>query len=280
MLRRGMRALPGAGVVALGLVSWLACGQDPPPSEGGTTTSGGSGPTTTAMPPGSSTEPPQGSSGSGIDPTPTTDDGDSTGSGIKLDVGGGQDGNDVELTGRVLAPNGEIPIAGALVYLTNQPPAGIPDGVYCHECQALGPQEFSTLTAPDGTFSLVATLDALDDAPAFLVVRKGEFLRVEPFTVEEGEHAVAEALTQLPGQSDPASGRWIPRIAVYDTWPDEVFNVLAKFGLGQVSAAGTLVPGTQQFTLLSDADQGAFMDDLAQMSQYHIIFLPCATTVF
>ena len=67
---------------------------------------------------------------------------------------------------------------------------------------------------------------------------------------------------------------------MYETDPDQVFNVLAKFGLGEVSAGGTLIAGTERFTLISDSDQGAFMDDLVQMSQYHIIFVPCASTKY
>lgn len=232
------------------------------------------------LPPGSVTGAPEGTSSGGLTTgTTTSGEDDPTGSSIKLDVGGGQKGNDIQLTGRVLAPNGEIPIAGALVYLTTEPPAGIPEEVYCDECEVLGPANFFTTTESDGTFELIASSNALD-ADTFLVVRKGQFLRIEPIAVQEGEQAVAEALTQLPGIHDPASGRWIPQIAVYHTWPDEVFNVLAKFGLGQVSGAGTLVPGTEQFTLVSDDDQGALLDDLVQMSQYHIIFVPCATSVF
>jgi hypothetical protein len=73
---------------------------------------------------------------------------------------------------------------------------------------------------------------------------------------------------------------WIPRIAVYETNPDKVYNVLAKFGLGQVDANGQLVSGTEQFDLIPDSDQGAFLDNLNAMNQYHIIFVPCASTKY
>ena len=275
-----MRDPSWIALVTLATLPPLACGSPDPDPPAEPTTSQGPASTTGDPPPAGSTTDASTSTASPETGTTSTAADDDTGSGIKLDVGGGQEGNDVQLTGRVLAPNGQIPISGALVYLTAQPPTGIPEGVYCDECETLGPEDFATTTAPDGTFELVASAAAFEDADAFLVVRKGQFLRISPVTVQEGEQAIDEALTQLPGVNDPASGRWIPRIAVYQTFPDEVFNVLAKFGLGQVSAAGTLVPGTEQFTLLSDADQGAFMDDLVQMSQYHIIFIPCATTVF
>jgi hypothetical protein len=276
-----MRALPCFAAFALETAFLPACGGEDPqtPGDGSTTA------------PGSTTEdpPPAPSTGASADTTATdaattttggTDTStDETGSGIKLDVGGGQKGNDITLTGRVLAPNGEIPIAGALVSLTSNPPAGIPDGPYCEECQAPSPNDFAAVTDADGTFELIASSNELPGDQLYLVVQKAQFLRIEPIAVELGMQAIDEDLTQLPGVHDPAAGRWIPRIAVYDTWPDEVFNVLAKFGLGQVNAGGTLVPGTQPFTLVPN-DNGALLDDLTAMSQYHIIFLPCASTSF
>jgi hypothetical protein len=277
----GMRSLPSLPLLALATVFLPACGgKEPGTASESSTSSPGATTTGDPLPPGPSTGAPEGTTHTGSASTTTTTGEDSeTGSGIKLDVGGGQKGNDITLTGRVLAPNGEIPIAGALVYLTAEPPSGIPQEVYCDECEVLGPANFFTTTEADGTFELIASSEAVDEAASYLVVRKGQFLRIEPIVVELGEQAVAEALTRLPGVNDPAAGQWIPRIAVYDTWPDEVFNVLAKFGLGQVSPAGTLVPGTEQFTLVGN-DSGAMLDDLAQMSQYHIIFVPCATTSF
>src|SRR5690606_26879162 len=41
-----------------------------------------------------------------------------------------------------------------------------------------------------------------------------------------------------------------------------------------------LVSGTEQFTLIGDSDQGAFLDNLTAMNQYHIIFVPCASTKY
>lgn len=180
------------------------------------------------------------------------------------------------LTGVVYAPNMQIPISGALVYLTNGPVEPVPDGVYCSECVQLTCDAPFVLTEPDGSFELPAAAGPGQK----LVVQKGEFLRVVDFDVVEGANAVSATDSSLPGQWNPDAGMWIPRIAVYQTDPDRVYNVLAKFGLGEVSAGGDLVAGSQQFTLISDADQGAFMDDFVEMSQYHIIFVPCAATKF
>ncbi len=278
-MMRWIRALPWIAALALETTFNAACNSEPPPVPGEASSTSQGSTSGEPVPPGTTGNPPVGTSSTAAEGTTTPETSDTTGSGIKLDVGGGQGGNDVELTGRVLAPNGEIPISGALVYLTADPPAGIPQEVYCDECQTLGPEDFFTFTQPDGTFALIASADVLGDE-AYLVIRKGQFMRVEPIAVQKGEQALSEAFTQLPGVNDPDNGRYIPRIAVYDTYPDAVYNVLAKFGLGQIDGAGNLVPGTEQFTFIPDNDQGAFMDDLAEMSQYHIVFVPCAATKF
>jgi hypothetical protein len=183
---------------------------------------------------------------------------------------------DATLDGIVYAPNMELPISGALVYVTDDLIEPVPDGVYCAECVDLGCETPFVLTNPDGSFSV----PAISGAGQKLVVQKGQFLRVTDFDVSPGANPVLPTQSNLPGLWNPGAGMWIPRIAVYDTDPDKVKNVLAKFGLGQTDASGALVPGTEQFDLINDGDQGAFMDSLAQLNQYHIIFLPCASTKY
>jgi hypothetical protein len=213
--------------------------------------------------------------------------------GPRLDVGGGMptggnpgddpgcqaeniDPPNATLTGTVFAPNMEIPISGALVYVGNAPAEPVPDGVYCAECVELPCDANFVLTQPDGTFEL----PAVAGTGRHLVVQKGQFLRDVQIDIAEGTSAVAVDQTNLPGEWNPDAGMWIPRIAVYDADPDQVYNVLAKFGLGEVSAGGVLVPGTERFTLINGADNGSFMDDLPGMRQFHIIFVPCASTKY
>ena len=184
--------------------------------------------------------------------------------------------SDATLTGVVYAPNMELPISGALVYVTDEPVEPVPDGVYCAECVDLGCDTPFVLTEPDGSFSL----PTVSGPGQQLVVQKGQFLRVTPIDVAPGAAAVAPVQSNLPGLWNPGAGMWIPRIAVYETNPDKVYNVLAKFGLGQVDSGGSLVQGTEHFDLISDDDQGSFLDNLAQMNQYHIIFVPCASTKY
>jgi hypothetical protein len=183
---------------------------------------------------------------------------------------------DATLQGIVYAPNLELPISGALVYLTDEPVEAVPDGVYCANCVELDCDVPFVLTEPDGSFSL----PAVSGPGQQLVVQKGQFLRVIDFAVAPGTNAVPATTSNLPGEWNPANGMWIPRIGVYDADPDQVYNVLAKFGMGQVSAQGQLVQGTEHFTLIDSNDQGAAMDDLGYMNQFHILFLPCASTKY
>lgn len=237
------------------------------------------------------TTPPGGSSTStsGGAPTSTGGTGEDTAvsaSGPKFDVGrmdiGGSDtedcgsvGTDATLTGTVFAPNLQLPISGALVYVTSGAVEPPPDGVYCAECIELDCATPSTFTRPDGSF----TLPVVSGPNQKLVVQKGQFLRVVELAIPAGMTAVPTTTTSLPGRWDPAMGMWIPRIAVYNTSPDKVKNVLAKFGLGQVDGNGALMEGTENFTLVPDFS-GAFLEDLAEMNKYHIIFVPCAATKY
>ncbi len=222
---------------------------------------------------------------SGIDPsggdsTGVLDVGGTGGGSAAGDEGGGCEAEDIidpnaTLEGTVLAPNLEIPISGALVYVTDRAIPEIPDESYCAECVQLECDVNFVLSEFDGSFSLPAVAKPGQK----LVVQKGEFRRVVDIDVAEGMNTVAPMDSSLPGRWDPAAGMWIPRIAVYQTDPDRVYNVLAKFGLGEVSASGELVPGSEQFDLIGDSN-GAWMDDLENLRPYHIVFVPCAATKF
>jgi hypothetical protein len=119
-----------------------------------------------------------GSSSGGVDDEGTT--------AHVLDVGGsgGQNADDgggcvpqptnATLTGTVYAPNLQIPISGAVVYVTNDDPVAVPDEVYCAECVQITCNEHFVLTEPDGSFELPAVAGAGQK----LVVQKGQFLHV------------------------------------------------------------------------------------------------------
>ncbi len=234
----------------------------------------------------SSSGAPTSSSATGEDTTTPVTGTSNNPSGPKFDVGGmdlggsdtegcGNVSTDATLTGTVYAPNLTLPISGALVYVTSGAVVPPPDGVYCAECVLLDCTTPSTFTLPDGSF----TLPAVSGPNQKLVIQKGQFLRVVDLAIAPGMTPVPAVTTSLPGRWDPAAGMWIPRIAVYNTSPDKVKNVLAKFGMGQIDGSGALVQGTENFTLIPDIS-GSFLDDLAEMNKYHIIFVPCAATKY
>ncbi|HWB78117.1 MAG TPA: hypothetical protein VG755_24300 [Nannocystaceae bacterium] len=210
--------------------------------------------------------------------------GDSTS--VKLDFGDGDgtaegqaegsgdcvpDPTNATLRGTVYAPNLQIPISGALVYVSHQDPEPIPDGVYCAECVGVPCDAQFVLTNADGSFELPAAAGS----GQLLIVQKGEFLRATPIEITEGDNAVAPEVSSLPGEWNPDAGMWIPRIAVVDTYYDAIYSILAKIGLGSVDGNGALQVGSQRFDFYDQPSGGALLDDLDAMRQYHIIFIPC-----
>lgn len=226
----------------------------------------------------------------GIDTTAADELGDEGETSPKLDLttGGGQEGAEDEggdeecgpehlptpnatLTGTVYAPNLEIPISGALVYLVDEDPEPVPDGVYCAECVELPCEKHYVLTEPDGSFELPAVAGPGQK----FVVQKGQFLHVTEMDVAQGDVQVPAVDSSLPGEWNPAAGHWIPRIAVFETFNDSIYDLLAKIGLGQIDSYGALVDGTEQFDVLDPYSEGQLLDNLDAMMGYHIIFVPC-----
>lgn len=175
------------------------------------------------------------------------------------------------LTGTVYAPNLQIPISGALVYVSSDDPEPVPDGVYCAECVGVPCDAQFVLTNADGSFELPISAGAGQK----LIVQKGEFLHATPIDLLEGPNTVLPEQSSLPGEWNPAQGKWIPRVAVVDTFNDSIFNILAKIGMAEVDGTGALVQGTENFDLMDQPTGGALLDDLDAMRQYHIIFVPC-----
>ncbi|HET6583038.1 MAG TPA: hypothetical protein VFG69_06320 [Nannocystaceae bacterium] len=221
--------------------------------------------------------------------------------GPKFDVAGTPDGGwgecgkppapDATLKGTVYGPNGVIPVGGALVYVSEDEPAGIPQEVYCTDCTVLGCDDQSTFTEADGSF----TLPAVSGAGKYLVVQKGQFMRIQPLNVSPGETQLQAAITTLPAENDPDAGEYIPRIAVGYASYDRLEDALGKFGLGDTVISAMeerLVPGTETFDMWDNGSnpstagftsQGSFSELVADpdaLAQYHIIFVPCTNDTY
>lgn len=182
----------------------------------------------------------------------------------------------VTLSGRVMAPTGDFPISGALVYFTRVEPAPIPGGVYDYQCDEMDGKPYA-LSEADGTWTI-----EVPEGDWKLVTRKGNFRRIRDIPVTAGmDPNIPEAITTLPGAGSPDGLDTIPSFAVVKTDPDLTYNLLGKFGLGQVNGSGELTLGSEQFDIYEDSGGGSYphtsalFDDQSVLNSYHMIFLPC-----
>ncbi len=184
------------------------------------------------------------------------------------------------VSGTVLAPEGTIPISGALVYATQKEVSPIPQVVFCDRCVELPASAAYTFSAADGTFSL--GIPATGDWT--IVTQKGAFRRLQAVSVTQSmDQHLDDAATTLPAKRNPATGDEIPKMAVatveVGTW-DNISNSLAKLGLGTVDGFGDLKPGSENFDVYgpksTHGEAATLLNDYQVLSQYHIVFFPCA----
>ena len=176
----------------------------------------------------------------------------------------------------------EIPVSGAIVRLTTTAPEAIPGNAYCERCVDVS--GVHAVAESDGTF----TINGILPGDYWLSVQKGQFRIDTQVTLAEAEdRTIPDARSTLPSNNDPSSGRWVPRIAVASGTFDDIQDVLGKMSIGTVDASGNYEMtdssasidfysnGGTEFSRMS----GSLTDlvsDLDRMSQYHIIFIPCA----
>ena len=193
------------------------------------------------------------------------------------------------LTGTVWAPGNapgmvppghEIPISNALVYLSIAQPAPIPQETYCERCVHAD----GVLSNALGEFQIPQVIPNT----YWLVIQKGQFRIETQIIIGEGARALEPDLTTLPSKSDPANGKWIPRIALAGGSYDQLEGIMGKMGIGEVDANGVFVATSAagNFDLYSNGNfsidsqaLGSLTDlvsDLDRMLQYHIIFIPCS----
>ncbi len=135
------------------------------------------------------------------------------------------------LTGTVYAPNGQIPLSEAMVYVPARPPAPIIDGIECLRCEDQDPDDIlvGTVSGSDGSFEL---RNVPADVEFELVVQIGKWRRtvtispVDPCTVRE----LQSHDTRLPRNRSEGH---IPRIAVSTGAIDGLECVLLKAGVDE-----------------------------------------------
>lgn len=190
------------------------------------------------------------------------------------------------LSGRVLAPDGKIPISSALVYVIPTPPAAIPNGVYCDKCVHIPDGTPYVNTKPDGSFQLTVGTGSF-----YLVVQKGAFRRVRPVAVAEGQQEIPVENTTLPAITEKAKGDDIPKIAVVLGAWDPIEVVLARMGLKAtiskdlLGRARVLAKDAPAFAIYGPQGLGipspypspaTLLTDPKEIEKYHIVFLPCS----
>lgn len=166
------------------------------------------------------------------------------------------------LSGKVVMPEGTIPLSDALIYLTDKQPPPIPQAAYCDKCVGLDSYAF-TYSKPDGTF----LLPSYQEGEQFIVVQKGQFRRVRKISVAKGDHPVDQEMTRLPKRTDASQGDNTPRMLIWPGQWDHVERSLKKIGVEDFEI---FQPGL---------DLNAYNAKLKTLPTYHIVFLPCAGAV-
>ncbi len=178
---------------------------------------------------------------------------------------GGAPGETVQghLRGTVRAPNGTVPVAGALLYLSKDKPEAIPSKVYCDECVQLAAGTVHALSDATGKYDLPATTKGKQ----YLIIQKGGFRRVREIYVS-GDETLPDTLTTLPPKADLAAGDEVPRMTVVHGQYDEIEASLEKLGIDP-SAIEVV-----QSALIGVAAK-SFLTDAGKVNGRHIVFLPC-----
>lgn len=180
--------------------------------------------------------------------------------------------SDLTISGRVLGPNGVLPIDKALVYATSDSLSKIEEIAYCESCVELPSGTPWTMTKADGSFSL-PTFSGKNQK---FVVRKGQFRRASTVDLEPGAIEAPSTWTTLPNQWDPSKGQWIPKIAIFAGENDQIQDLLAKFGLAKLNKSGQWVKGSGSIDVIDTGNKAfSLLSDLEKMKKYHIIFVPC-----
>jgi len=205
--------------------------------------------------------------------------------------GGGCSGACGSFTGTVWAPGmapgmvpagQEIPVFGALVYVSPTRPSPIPATAYCESCVE---SQGGVLTDHDGHFDTGPQLPGT----YWLVIQKGQFRLETQVTLEVGAHALPDTATTLPSVMDVAGGKTIPRVAMVVGSYDSLEDILGKMGLGGVDASGSMSSTMGEIDVYTNggtvpADTTAkgtltqLVGDLDRLKSYHIVFIPCASS--
>ncbi len=193
---------------------------------------------------------------------------------------GGDEGKEVSISGKLLAPDGKTPVANATVYIPAESSASALTAKQGDTCEEPKERYIAwTCTDKEGKFSLKATISG----KAILKFKKGVF---------EMYVAVDRDVTNLGNvklPSDPQKGA--PKIAVATGDYDRMEDVLAKLGFGEIDDQGRLKLSTEKFDLYDGNDSlgsnyPEFLDlfrdkdgdGKPDIYKYDIVFINCGNS--
>ncbi len=195
--------------------------------------------------------------------------------------GGSSDGlSGSTLTGKLLAPDGSTPVAGATVYV---PGSGTFTGLLTAQSGCEKPPESYvtyTCTGPDGSFSL--DLSGLSGTVT-VKFRKGAFQKTVTVNLKLG----TPKLGNVSLSSDPTQGA--PKMAVVSGYYDRMEIILAKLGFAELDQWGMLDPGTEKFDIYDGDNSYSYSgypdfteifndndgDSKPDIYNYDIVFINC-----
>ena len=167
--------------------------------------------------------------------------------------------------GRVFAPNGVDPIAGASIYVPTNTEE-FPPGVSCDVCNQGFASCRQVFSGPDGSFSLTGVPAGHTE----IDIQKGRFRRKLMVDVACGHNSLTPDQSRLPRNSSEGD---IPRIAVANGEWDKLECVLRKIGLD--AQAIDIFNHSDDYNESGRPDFGALVQNFAMLSQYDIVFINC-----
>lgn len=188
-------------------------------------------------------------------------------------------GEETDISGTVLAPNGKDPVPGATVFIPAQVPEVFPPLVACEVCGHLGSTNnlWQTTTGADGKF----TLKQVCPKQRPIVFQNGRFRRLIYVDVPpKTQVTLPPDKTRLPQRNKEFQKEdAIPKIAVATGDFDKMECVLRKIGLPD----GTFDLYEDAVSRKSPTPLPSFKDlvnNLQKMKTYNIIFINCTANTF
>jgi hypothetical protein len=149
------------------------------------------------------------------------------------------------LSGKVFAPNGTLPLYNVTVYVPQNPPGPLMDGVTCSQCTTSlpGGAITSTKSDPEGNFRL-DNVPPGSDIPIVITTGKWRRQLTVPYVAQCVDNPVQPGTFRLPRNRTEGD---LPKIAMVTGGCDELGCIFAKIGI-DASEFGSSSAGPQRIT--------------------------------